>query len=93
MKTNRTKIQWVMIYIVFFAILLWGGREIGPDLYRRWDTCRWKATYHAKMTAFSPDRQTVAYHKKLSAKYRHALYVPWEFWSLGDYAVPIIGNP
>lgn len=93
MRTNRAKIQWMMVYIIFFAILLWGGREIVPELYRRWSLCRRMAAYHANQAAlYPPVGRAAAHQMELSAKYRHALYVPWEFWSLGDHP-PLYANP
>lgn len=49
MKWPGSRIQRVMVLIIFLAIFLWAGREIVPDFARRWQSCRRKAAYFSQV--------------------------------------------
>lgn len=90
-------IQRGMVGLILLAILLWGGREMGPDLVRRRRNCRAQADYHSQeasiytrqMPSWSAESKAyrmrmAAEHRRMERKYRRALCVPWEFYVLGS---------
>jgi hypothetical protein len=93
MTTQR---WWALLLIL--SVLLWGGREVGPDLARRWDGCRRQAAWHAKRAghyragAPGSSGRRRADHLRKAAEYRRALWNPWKFYVLGD-KVPPVDNP
>src|SRR5262245_19360948 len=100
MRWPRVPIQRLMVVLVVVAILLWAGREVAPDLIRRWDACRRRAAWHSTQVTLMPPRMArsgwgkhqVAYHKRMRQLYRRALFIPWQFYSLGG-SLPPFDNP
>jgi hypothetical protein len=96
MRPSRVTIQRFMTCLIILAILLWAGRDVGPDVARRWVACRRQAARHAReATRLSPSaaqsgwfRDRVADHNCMAWRYRRALWLPWEFYSLGESIPP-----
>lgn len=98
MRRPGMMLQRQMIAVAALAILLVAGKELGPDVYRRWEMCRGFATAH---TAYSQHclmlaakgggpgearqwRERAAVEAGLSRQYRLARACPWRLYTLVD---------
>ncbi len=100
MRLPKIKIQRFMVAVVFLAIGLWAGRILVPEMVVRWQNCHRAALMYqrvssdqSKAASLCSNPARVTYYRakadlyaQKSGKYRRALYVPWECWSLGDSA-------
>jgi hypothetical protein len=88
------------VALVFFAIVLWAGPILVPEMVARWEKCQGLASTYklqarayslkaARFTSSNPRRMALLHAKaadceKESQKYRRAFLIPWECWSLGQ---------
>ena len=100
MRRPRWTLQWFMVVVVFAAVLLWGGPGFGEIGRRWGNCRRIagknaaSATANAFMASGLESRgqfvQAMRYRSMAdrfadkARTYRRALWVPWEFWRLGN---------
>jgi hypothetical protein len=102
MRRPKIKIQRIMVAVVFFAIALWAGRILVPEMVVRWKNCQRSALFYQRLSGLyatqaamfrsknldrvAESKARAASYEKKSQKFRRALYIPWECWALGDTA-------